>query len=50
MGDLNVLTTIIMGTCVSVQGTFVKNLENGFVVVRVGDQTYAGRPVATMAA
>jgi hypothetical protein len=37
--------TIVLGSCVSVQGTFVKTLANGDMVVRVGERTYAGRPV-----
>ena len=40
-----VLTTILLGTCVAVQGTFVKKLANGYVTVRVGEQFYTGRPV-----
>ena len=40
------LTTIVIGSCVSVQGHFVKRLANGFVSVRVGDKIYTGRPVA----
>ena len=40
------LTTIIIGTCVSVQGNFVKRLANGLVSVRVGETTYVGRPVS----
>jgi hypothetical protein len=39
------LKTIIIGSCVSVQGTFVKTLANGLVVVRVGQTEFAGRPV-----
>jgi hypothetical protein len=39
------LTTITVGTCVSIQGILVKKLSNGRVVVRVGKQTYSGRPV-----
>lgn len=38
-----VLTTIVLGTCVSVQGLFVKRLANGLVTVRVGQQLYTGR-------
>lgn len=37
--------TVILGSCVSVQGTFVKLLENGKVMVRVGDRFYVGTPV-----
>lgn len=43
------LRTILMGSCVSVQGVFVRQLQNGKVLVRVGKQLYAGRPVATRA-
>ena len=39
------LTTILVGTCVSIQGIFVKRLANGFVVVRDGDRVYSGRPI-----
>jgi len=40
------LKTILLGSCVSVQGTFVKTLDNGHVVVRVGERLFQGRPVA----
>ncbi|QQA42898.1 hypothetical protein [Pelagovum pacificum] len=39
------LRTIIIGTCVSIQGHFVRTLANGLTVVQVGDQLFAGRPV-----
>lgn len=41
------LRTITMGSCVSVQGIFVRTLDNGRVLVRVGQQEYAGRPVGS---
>ncbi|MEP1522724.1 hypothetical protein [Ascidiaceihabitans sp.] len=41
------LRTITMGSCVSVQGTFVRTLENGRVLVRVGQQVFVGRPVGS---
>jgi hypothetical protein len=41
------LKTIIMGTCVSVQGIFVKALPDGRVSVRVGDKVFSGLPVNT---
>lgn len=44
------LRTISIGSCVSVQGTFVRQLADGKVVVKVGDQTFAGRPVPPKAA
>lgn len=40
------LRTVQLGTCVSVQGLFVRMLENGLMQVRIGDQLYVGRPVA----
>jgi hypothetical protein len=48
-GGQPVLTTIIIGTCVSVQGIFVKRLANGWVSVRVGETLYTGRPVSASA-
>jgi hypothetical protein len=44
------LRTIVVGSCVSVQGTFEAQLENGKIVVRVDDRLYAGRPVVGKAA
>ena len=47
LGDRTVLTTILMGTCVYVQGLFVRRLSNGLVTVRVGEQLFTGRPVGS---
>jgi len=44
------LMTIAIGTCVSIQGTFVRRLSNGHVVVRDGTKTFVGRPVEARAA
>ena len=35
-----------VGSCVSVQGLFVKALDGGRIVVRVGERMYEGLPVA----
>ncbi|MEN8892063.1 hypothetical protein [Planktotalea arctica] len=43
------LRTIIMGTCVQVQGTFVRALADGRIIVAVGDRNYTGRPVSAAA-
>lgn len=43
------LRTITVGSCVSVQGYVVRTLADGRIVVRVGDQMYAGRPVEKLA-
>ncbi len=40
------LKTITVGTCVSVQGLFVRELENGRIVVEADGKKYAGTPVA----
>ncbi len=37
--------TITIGSCVSVQGTLVKSLDDGRIVVKVGELLYAGKPV-----
>ncbi|MDD8024276.1 MAG: hypothetical protein PHX82_14340 [Paracoccaceae bacterium] len=44
------LRTIVVGSCVSVQGTFEAQLDNGKIVIRVDDRLYAGRPVSKKAA
>lgn len=41
--------TITLGSCVSVQGTFIRTLDDGKIVVRVGDKVFAGFPVAKAA-
>ncbi|WP_286145468.1 hypothetical protein [Thalassobius sp. I31.1] len=40
------LRTILVSNCISVQGMFVRNLQNGRIVVRVGAQHFSGTPVA----
>ena len=39
------IRTITIGTCISVQGLFERHASNGNIVVRVGSQTYEGKPV-----
>ncbi|ARE40661.1 hypothetical protein RGUI_2520 [Rhodovulum sp. P5] len=39
------IRTILLGTCVSVQGSFVRHLADGKIVVRVGQRLYEGLPV-----
>lgn len=43
------LRTIIVGSCVSVQGLLVRQLENGRMIVRVGERLYEGVPVMSPA-
>ncbi len=43
------LCTIMMGNYVLVQGILVERLENGNLVVRVGDKLFEGVPVAAAA-
>ncbi len=43
------LRTITLGTCVSVQGTYVRSLPGGLIMVRVGETAFVGRPVAAAA-
>jgi len=40
------LKTVTIGSCVSIQGIFVKTLEDGITVVRVGQQLFKGWPVS----
>ena len=44
------LKTIMIGHYLSIQGQFVRTTPTGLMVVRVGDKTYAGRPVKKNAA
>lgn len=39
------IRTITVGSCISIQGKFERDLGNGRIVVSVGEQTYAGTPV-----
>lgn len=39
------LKTILLGSCVYVQGTFVRTLDNGKIIVRVGNRLFEGLPV-----
>lgn len=41
------LKTVTIGSCVSIQGIFVKALEDGRICIRVGEQLFKGRPVST---
>jgi len=41
------LRTILVGSCISVQGLFVRDLKNGRIVVRVGGKDFSGTPVAS---
>ncbi len=41
------IKTIEIGSCVLVQGLVVRDLPNGQVAVRVGEQTFVGRAVPT---
>ncbi len=40
--------TIALGSCVQVQGTFVRELDDGRVAVKVGDREFRGHPIATL--
>lgn len=42
------LRTIMIGSCVWVQGVFVRELPDGHIVVRVGSKSYTGRPVTRL--
>ena len=39
------LRTIVLGSCVFVQGVFVRNLSDGKIAVRVGKKVFEGNPV-----
>ncbi|MEQ6202892.1 hypothetical protein ABMC88_07535 [Sulfitobacter sp. HNIBRBA2951] len=39
------LRTITLGTCVSVQGTFVRAMPDGRIAVQVDNTVYSGVPI-----
>jgi hypothetical protein len=39
------LRTITIGSCVSIQGTFVGQQADGRIAVQVGEKTFVGKPV-----
>ncbi len=41
--------TIIIGSCVAVQGLFLKSLANGIIAIKVGDRVFEGTPVENYA-
>ncbi|MCB2123081.1 MAG: hypothetical protein KDD81_11125, partial [Rhodobacteraceae bacterium] len=49
-GDRVMLRTIVIGTCVQVQGTLEKELDNGRILIRVGNKVFEGLPVTKKAA
>jgi hypothetical protein len=49
-GETGMLRTITLGSCVQVQGTFERQLDNGKILVRVGDRLFEGYPVTRKAA
>lgn len=42
--------TIVVGSCVTIQGLFVKALSDGRIAVKDGDNIYVGRPANDAAA
>jgi len=40
------LRTVQVGSCVSIQGIFVRMLANGLMQVRIGNKMFVGRPVS----
>ncbi|WP_283254899.1 hypothetical protein [Marivita sp. GX14005] len=39
------LKTIVIGSCMSVQGVLEKTLPDGRIAIRVGDRIFTGAPV-----
>jgi hypothetical protein len=40
-----VIRTIVIASCIFVQGTFVRSLNDGRIVVAVGKEMFTGYPV-----
>lgn len=45
LDGLDMIRTITIGSCISVQGVFERKDLNGNIVVRVGDKIFVGKPV-----
>ncbi len=43
------IRTIIIGSCVSVQGIFVRSLQDGRIVIRADNREFSGFPIAKSA-
>ena len=43
------IRTIIIGSCVSVQGIFVRSLQDGRIVIRADNPEFSGFPIAKSA-
>jgi len=50
LGKRRMIKTITIGTYISVQGTFVRALNNGKIAVQVGQRIFEGNPVVSKAA
>ncbi len=48
-GRIIVYRTIIIGSCVAVQGLFLKSLANGSIAIKVGNQVFEGMPIENYA-
>jgi hypothetical protein len=48
-GRIIVYRTIIIGSCVAVQGVFLKTLANGSIAIKVGNQVFEGMPIENYA-
>jgi hypothetical protein len=44
-----VYRTIIIGSCVAVQGLFLKSLANGSIAIKVGNRVFEGTPIENYA-
>lgn len=42
------LRTIIVGTCVFIQGTFVRSLPDGRIAIQVGSTEFRGQPITPL--
>ena len=49
-GDRVMMKTITLDSRILIQGLFVRQLGNGKIVIRVGEQTFTGIPVGTTTA
>ncbi len=47
LGVVHMYKTIMLGSCVAVQGLFLRALNNGKIAILVGNKEFIGVPVET---
>jgi hypothetical protein len=46
-GVSNMYRTITIGSCIAIQGLFIRALKNGKIAIKVGSKEFVGKPIET---